>query len=137
MANIIILFSTYYVEIWAGGKLRTCQFTSQRIYTPRLSPPPLSAAMRTPRFIQLHLDHIVNFVSYYACLYRYISQFHYTGWPEHGVPRTTFPMLDFITAVYSTGKADKAPMVVHCGTGNELYLLFVIHRLTNALYFVL
>lgn len=51
---------------------------------------------------------------------RYISQFHYTGWPEHGVPRTTFPMLDFITAIYSTGRADTAPMVVHCGTGKQI-----------------
>ncbi|CAD6194492.1 unnamed protein product [Caenorhabditis auriculariae] len=46
---------------------------------------------------------------------RKVHQLHFTGWPDHGVPATVFPLLDFVhyvSDIQSTG-----PIVVHCSAG--------------------
>ena len=43
---------------------------------------------------------------------RKIHQLHFMGWPDHGVPSSVFPLLNFIhyaSDIHSTG-----PVVVHC-----------------------
>ncbi|XP_067943347.1 receptor-type tyrosine-protein phosphatase mu-like [Watersipora subatra] len=54
---------------------------------------------------------------------RDIVQYHYTGWPAHGVPHTTFPILDFRLAIRSVEKT--SPLVVHCGTGSSTTGFFI------------
>lgn len=49
---------------------------------------------------------------------RYISHFHYTHWPDFGVPETDV-FLDFLYAVRSSGVLEEGvgPCVVHCSAG--------------------
>uniref|UniRef100_A0A7E4VZT5 protein-tyrosine-phosphatase n=1 Tax=Panagrellus redivivus TaxID=6233 RepID=A0A7E4VZT5_PANRE len=46
---------------------------------------------------------------------RTIHQVHFTSWPDHGVPKSVFPLLSFmnyVSEIQSTG-----PIVVHCSAG--------------------
>lgn len=45
---------------------------------------------------------------------REIRQFHFTGWPDHGVPYHATGLLGFIRRVKSKSPANAGPMVVHC-----------------------
>lgn len=47
---------------------------------------------------------------------RVILHFHYTKWPDFGVPKTPDVFLDFLYAVRSSGvlNEDVGPCVVHC-----------------------
>ena len=46
-----------------------------------------------------------------------IHQFHYTVWPDHGVPDFGTPLLSFHSRVEKFYKRGGAPMVVHCSAG--------------------
>uniref|UniRef100_A0A8C7FX70 protein-tyrosine-phosphatase n=1 Tax=Oncorhynchus kisutch TaxID=8019 RepID=A0A8C7FX70_ONCKI len=48
---------------------------------------------------------------------REIRQFHFTGWPDHGVPYHTTGLLGFVRRVKSKTPANAGPMVVHCSAG--------------------
>ncbi|XP_053092398.1 protein tyrosine phosphatase receptor type Ma isoform X7 [Pangasianodon hypophthalmus] len=48
---------------------------------------------------------------------REIRQFHFTGWPDHGVPYHATGLLGFIRRVKSKSPANAGPMVVHCSAG--------------------
>uniref|UniRef100_A0A4W5JVI1 protein-tyrosine-phosphatase n=1 Tax=Hucho hucho TaxID=62062 RepID=A0A4W5JVI1_9TELE len=48
---------------------------------------------------------------------REIHQFHFTGWPDHGVPYHTTGLLGFVRRVKSKTPANAGPMVVHCSAG--------------------
>ncbi|XP_066538358.1 protein tyrosine phosphatase receptor type Ma isoform X4 [Hoplias malabaricus] len=48
---------------------------------------------------------------------REIRQFHFTGWPDHGVPYHATGLLGFIRRVKSKNPANAGPMVVHCSAG--------------------
>ncbi|CAB3406348.1 unnamed protein product [Caenorhabditis bovis] len=46
---------------------------------------------------------------------RKIHQLHFMGWPDHGIPNSVFPLLNFIhytSDIHSTG-----PVIVHCSAG--------------------
>lgn len=45
---------------------------------------------------------------------REIRQFHFTGWPDHGVPYHATGLLGFIKRVKSKTLTNAGPMVVHC-----------------------
>lgn len=45
---------------------------------------------------------------------RIVRQFHYTVWPDHGVPDYPTPLLQFVRKVASFNPANAGPMVVHC-----------------------
>ena len=45
---------------------------------------------------------------------RTVLQFHYTSWPDHGVPSSTRPMLDMIALVREYQSGHEPPIVVHC-----------------------
>uniref|UniRef100_A0A8C5NHP7 protein-tyrosine-phosphatase n=1 Tax=Gouania willdenowi TaxID=441366 RepID=A0A8C5NHP7_GOUWI len=48
---------------------------------------------------------------------REIRQFHFTGWPDHGVPYHATGLLGFIRRVKSKTMTNAGPMVVHCSAG--------------------
>ncbi|XP_046382146.2 receptor-type tyrosine-protein phosphatase H-like isoform X2 [Haliotis rufescens] len=48
---------------------------------------------------------------------RVINQFHFTKWPDHGVPEDTTALLHFYRAVKDTGPDFTGPLVIHCSAG--------------------
>uniref|UniRef100_A0A8C9VRS6 protein-tyrosine-phosphatase n=1 Tax=Scleropages formosus TaxID=113540 RepID=A0A8C9VRS6_SCLFO len=46
-----------------------------------------------------------------------VRQFHFTSWPEHGVPYHATGLLAFIRRVKSSTPPDAGPVVVHCSIG--------------------
>ena len=50
---------------------------------------------------------------------REVRQFHFTSWPDHGVPNFPTAMLTMVRAVraYHYSQGEGAPMVVHCSAG--------------------
>lgn len=47
---------------------------------------------------------------------RLIRHFHYTVWPDHGVPETTQSLIQFVRTVrdYINRTPDTGPSIVHC-----------------------
>nr|XP_046216543.1 receptor-type tyrosine-protein phosphatase mu-like isoform X2 [Oncorhynchus gorbuscha] len=48
---------------------------------------------------------------------REISQFHFTGWPDHGVPYHATGLLGFVRRVKAKTLSIAGPMVIHCSAG--------------------
>ncbi|KAL0156042.1 hypothetical protein M9458_047288, partial [Cirrhinus mrigala] len=46
-----------------------------------------------------------------------IRQFHFTGWPDHGVPYHATGLLGFVRRVKAKSPANAGPMVIHCSAG--------------------
>ncbi|XP_078722665.1 receptor-type tyrosine-protein phosphatase kappa-like isoform X7 [Lampetra fluviatilis] len=46
-----------------------------------------------------------------------VKQFHFTGWPDHGVPYYATGLLAFIRRVRSLNPPEAGPVVVHCSAG--------------------
>ncbi len=45
------------------------------------------------------------------------TQFHFTTWPDHGVPDYATPILAFHRRVKSQHKPSKGPILIHCSAG--------------------
>ncbi|XP_067677164.1 receptor-type tyrosine-protein phosphatase H-like isoform X5 [Haliotis asinina] len=49
--------------------------------------------------------------------HRLIRQFHFTAWPDHGVPGETTSVLDFHRVVKDTKTDSSGPLLIHCSAG--------------------
>ena len=47
---------------------------------------------------------------------RIVTQFHYTVWPDHGVPDHPTSLLQFVRRVMASS-SEKGPVLVHCSAG--------------------
>ncbi|XP_041459657.1 uncharacterized protein LOC121411167 isoform X1 [Lytechinus variegatus] len=62
------------------------------------------------------------------------NQFHYTAWPDHGVPTSVKPILDMIKLVREYQQAEDPPILVHCSAGcGRTGTICVIDYVRNAL----
>ncbi|KAG5261505.1 hypothetical protein AALO_G00285020 [Alosa alosa] len=48
---------------------------------------------------------------------RLVTQFHFTSWPDFGVPFTPIGMLKFLKKVKTCNPQYAGPIVVHCSAG--------------------
>ncbi|XP_066299501.1 receptor-type tyrosine-protein phosphatase S-like isoform X3 [Branchiostoma lanceolatum] len=48
---------------------------------------------------------------------RTILHFHFTTWPDFGVPKSPLGMMKFVRRVKAANPADSGPIVVHCSAG--------------------
>jgi len=46
-----------------------------------------------------------------------VHHFHYTSWPDHGVPKSPDSFIKFMVCVQESGVLDVSPAVVHCSAG--------------------
>nr|XP_051702470.1 phosphatidylinositol phosphatase PTPRQ [Oryctolagus cuniculus] len=46
-----------------------------------------------------------------------VQQCNFTGWPEHGVPENSAPLIHFVKLVRASRAHDTTPMIVHCSAG--------------------
>ena len=45
---------------------------------------------------------------------RKVKQFHFTAWPDFGVPEHPTPLLKFVRKVESSNPVASGPVIVHC-----------------------
>ncbi|XP_054720691.1 uncharacterized protein LOC129230317 [Uloborus diversus] len=48
---------------------------------------------------------------------RVLCQFHYTTWPDHGVPRSVQPILELVRLMRDCQASEAVPILVHCSAG--------------------
>ncbi|TRY70690.1 hypothetical protein TCAL_12939 [Tigriopus californicus] len=48
---------------------------------------------------------------------RYILQYHFTQWPDFGVPETPLPFLAFVRRIADVSHDSNGPVLVHCSAG--------------------
>ena len=48
---------------------------------------------------------------------RTVYQYHYTAWPDHGVPLHALPLISFIRNSAAANGEEEPPVVVHCSAG--------------------
>jgi protein tyrosine phosphatase (PTP) superfamily phosphohydrolase (DUF442 family) len=60
-----------------------------------------------------------------------VKQYHYTSWPDHGVPEYATSVLSFHKRVTSQHKASKGPILVHCRYNRSMVCYTNIHAEEN------
>ena len=77
--------------------------------------------------IRVHLQEVLSLADYTIRTFslqregskeeRIITQYHYTVWPDHGVPEHPTPLLHFVRKVTSSNPTNAGPIMVHCSAG--------------------
>ena len=52
-----------------------------------------------------------------VCIVREITQYHFTDWPDFGVPEDASSMLKFVRRVRSATSPTHGPVIIHCSAG--------------------
>ena len=60
-----------------------------------------------------------------------VTQFHFTSWPDHGVPEYAGPILNFLCRMKTQMKLSRGPTLVHCrsalvGNGMSTSVLWLL-----------
>ena len=63
-----------------------------------------------------------------------VTQFHFTAWPDHGVPDYATSLLAFHKKVKKHHKPFMGPMIVHCRF--FVYITFSVHILNVSFSFI-
>ena len=43
-----------------------------------------------------------------------MTQYHFTSWPDHGVPEYAGPILNYLRRIKARHKQNRGPILVHC-----------------------
>ena len=46
-----------------------------------------------------------------------ITQYHFTAWPDHGVPESNTPIMALHKVVMTNWRKNRGPILVHCSAG--------------------
>ena len=57
---------------------------------------------------------------------RKVTQFHFTSWPDHGVPEYAGPLLQYLRRIKTLHKPKKCPLLVHCRLEPQVEIIIVI-----------
>lgn len=70
--------------------------------------------------VQFNIEYIYIYIVYLYIFFleeRTICQFHYSAWPDHGVPPLVRPLLDMVRLVRDTQASETLPVLIHCSAG--------------------
>lgn len=48
---------------------------------------------------------------------RTVCQFHYSAWPDHGIPTQVKPLLDMVRLIRDCQASETLPVLIHCSAG--------------------
>ena len=48
---------------------------------------------------------------------RTVCQFHYTAWPDHGIPTQVKPLLEMVRLIRDCQASETLPVIIHCSAG--------------------
>ncbi|XP_033126338.1 receptor-type tyrosine-protein phosphatase beta-like [Anneissia japonica] len=61
--------------------------------------------------------HVREFMIQYSAKTRKVKHFHFLDWPDHGVPETSSPLVNFVKTVRLHILNENTPTLVHCSAG--------------------
>ena len=67
---------------------------------------------------------------------RVVTQFQFTGWPDHGVPDNPGPVIDFVRTVRGQEDRDstnRGPMLVHCRYNKLCATIYAYNQYSSTL----
>ena len=72
-----------------------------------------SYTIRKFRIRHTRIKHVNN-ASKQAILERMVVQYHFTNWPDNGIPSNPLPILNFVKKSSLANRENDGPIVVHC-----------------------
>ena len=48
---------------------------------------------------------------------RTVCQFHYSAWPDHGIPTQVKPLLEMVRLIRDCQASETLPVLIHCSAG--------------------
>ncbi|XP_037071041.1 tyrosine-protein phosphatase 99A-like [Pollicipes pollicipes] len=73
--------------------------------------------MATYTIRKFRLQHLKMKKKCRAAAERTVYQYHYTNWPDHGIPESPLPILSFVRKSAAANPEGAGPIVVHCSAG--------------------
>ncbi|KAG0712498.1 Receptor-type tyrosine-protein phosphatase alpha [Chionoecetes opilio] len=122
--NIILMVA----NLKEGQKVKVAQ------YWPESKPWLTEGITVTPTDINVKMDFVIrSFTMSVGNTQRKITQYQYTAWPDHGVPKISYGLAQMIKLVLRD-KHTGGPLTVHCSagigrTGTVILVLFLLDQL--------
>lgn len=63
---------------------------------------------------RFYVDSFLRQWSFFQGEERLVKHFQYVAWPDHGTPKSTTEMLDFIRTIRSKQHRNDGPLICHC-----------------------